>query len=128
MKVKEIIATNEAPKAIGPYSQAVKAGGFIFVSGQIPLVPSTGEIVAGGVEEQTEQVMQNLQAILSSQGLTFTAVVKTSVFLKDMNDFAAMNGIYGKYFSQEPPARACVQVGKLPKDVLVEVELIAAAE
>ena len=125
--MKTIIHTEKAPAAIGPYSQAVKAGGFIFVSGQIPVDPATGEVVAGGVEAQTKQVLENLTAILNSQGLGLDAVVKTSVFIKDMNDFQKINAVYGEYFKSEYPARACVEVARLPKDVLVEIEAIAIA-
>ena len=124
--MKTVINTDKAPQAIGPYSQAIKANGFLFVSGQIPLDPNTGEVVSGGVKAQTQQVLKNLQAILSSEGLDFTAVVKTTVFLKDMNDFGTVNDIYAEYFLPPAPARACVQVGKLPKDVSVEIEVIAA--
>ena len=123
---KEIISTNAAPKAIGPYSQAVKANGFLFVSGQIPIDPFTGEIVYGGVVSQTHQVCANLKAMLAAEELTFADVVKTSVFLADMNDFHAMNEVYAQYFGEQPPARACVQVAKLPRDVSVEIEVIAA--
>ncbi|SHK01485.1 2-iminobutanoate/2-iminopropanoate deaminase [Desulforamulus aeronauticus DSM 10349] len=123
--MKTIIHTEKAPAAIGPYSQAVKAGGFIFVSGQIPVNPATGEVVAGGVEAQTKQVLENLTAILNSQGLGLDRVVKTSVFIKDMNDFQKINAVYAEYFNSEAPARACVEVARLPKDVLVEIEAIA---
>ena len=123
---KEIINTNVAPKAIGPYSQAVKANGFLFASGQIPIDPFTGEIVYGGIVSQTHQVCANLKAILTAEELTFVDVVKTTVFLADMNDFHAMNEVYAQYFGEQPPARACVQVGKLPRDVSVEIEVIAA--
>lgn len=122
---KEIISTNAAPKAIGPYSQAVKANGFLFVSGQIPIDPFTGEIVYGGIVSQTHQVCANLKAVLAAEELTFVDVVKTSVFLADMNDFHAMNEVYAQYFGEQPPARACVQVAKLPRDVSVEIEVIA---
>ena len=124
--MKAAIHTDQAPQAIGPYSQAIKANGFLFVSGQIPLDPKTGELVSGGVTAQTRQVLKNLQAILNSEGLDFTTAVKTTVFLKDMNDFGTVNDIYAEYFLQPAPARACVQVGKLPKDVSVEIEVIAA--
>lgn len=123
---KTIISTNEAPQAIGPYSQAVKANGFLFISGQIPIDPVTGEIVYGGAASQTHQVCANLKAILGVEGLSFDHVVKTTVFLSDMNDFHAMNEVYAQYFGKQPPARACVQVGKLPRDVSVEIEVIAA--
>jgi len=124
--MKTVINTNGAPQAIGPYSQAVKANGFLFVSGQIPLDPVSGQIVYGGIESQTYQVLNNLKAILTHEGLTFDDVVKTSVFLKDMEDFSEVNKVYAQYFQKEPPARACVQVARLPRDVGVEIELIAA--
>lgn len=123
--LKTVINTVLAPQAIGPYCQAVKANGFLFLSGQIPLDPFTGQIVYGGIETQTSQVMNNIKAILDSEGLSFHNVVKTTVFIKDLNDFAKMNKIYGDYFGEEPPARSCVEVSRLPKDVLVEVEVIA---
>ncbi len=123
--MKTIVSIAQAPAAIGPYSQAVKAGGFLFVSGQIPIVPATGELASGGVEGQTKQVLENLMAILNSQGLTADHVVKTTVFIKDMNDFGKINAVYGQYFSKQAPARACVEVSRLPKDVLVEVEAMA---
>lgn len=123
--MKTVVNTPLAPQAIGPYSQAIKANGFLFVSGQIPLDPVSGQLVYGGVEPQTYQVLNNLKAILEHEGLTFGHVVKTSVFLKDMDDFADVNRIYAEYFKEEPPARACVQVAKLPRDVSVEIEVIA---
>ncbi len=123
--MKQVVNTDLAPKAIGPYSQAIKANGFLFVSGQIPLDPISGQIVYGGIEAQTYQVLNNIKAILEREGLTFGHVVKTSVFLKDLNDFNQMNTIYAEYFPTEPPARACVQVAKLPRDVSVEIEVIA---
>ncbi|MBC8016324.1 MAG: RidA family protein [Sporomusaceae bacterium] len=123
--MKTVINTNGAPQAIGPYSQAIKANGFLFVSGQIPLDPVTGQIVYGGVEAQTYQVLNNLKAILVHEGLSFDNVVKASVFLKDLGDFETVNKVYGQYFANEPPARACVQVAKLPRDVSVEIEVIA---
>jgi len=123
--VREIVKTEKAPAAIGPYSQAVRAGGFIFASGQIPLDPATGEFVSGGVAEQTEQVMRNLSAVLEAAGASLAQVVKTTVFLADMNDFAAMNEVYGRYFQENPPARATVQAARLPKDARVEIEVIA---
>jgi len=125
--VKRIIVTKDAPQAIGPYSQAVAASGFIFVSGQIPLEPQTGEIIGGDVREQTEQVMRNLDAVLQAAGTSLDLVVKTTVFLTDMNDFAAMNEVYGRYFEVEPPARATVQAARLPRDARVEIEAIAIA-
>lgn len=123
--MKTVVSSDRAPQAIGPYSQAIKANGFLFVSGQIPLDPITGQIVYGGIEGQTYQVLTNLQAILEKEGLQFADVVKTTVFLKDMDDFAVMNKIYSQHFTDAPPARACVQVAKLPRDVSVEIELIA---
>ena len=123
--MREIIKTESAPAAIGPYSQAVRAGGFIFASGQIPLDPKTGEFVAGGVAEQTEQVMRNLSAVLEAAGSGMERIVKTTVFLADMNDFAAMNEVYGRYFKENPPARATVQAARLPRDARVEIEVIA---
>jgi 2-iminobutanoate/2-iminopropanoate deaminase len=126
--LKTVVYTGLAPQAIGPYSQAIKANGFLFVSGQIPLDPISGQIVYGGIESQTYQVLNNLKAILEKEGLTFDHVVKTSVFLKDLEDFTAMNKIYAEYFVNEPPARACVQVAKLPRDVSVEIEVTAVYE
>jgi 2-iminobutanoate/2-iminopropanoate deaminase len=123
--VKQIIKTEHAPQAIGPYSQAVVAGGFVFASGQIPLDPQTGEFVAGGTAEQTEQVLRNLTAVLEAAGSSFAQVVKTTVYLADMSDFAAMNEVYGRYFQHEPPARATVQAARLPRDARVEIDVIA---
>jgi 2-iminobutanoate/2-iminopropanoate deaminase len=125
--VKQIIKTESAPKAIGPYSQAVRAGALVFASGQIPLDPQTGEFVEGGVAEQTEQVLRNLSAVLEAAGTSLDRVVKTTVFLADMNDFAAMNEVYGRYFSQDAPARATVEAARLPRDARVEIEAIAMA-
>ena len=122
---KQPIKTPRAPAAIGPYSQGVKAGGFIFISGQIPLDPTSGEIVNGDVAQQTDRVMRNIRAILDDSGATLQDVVKTTIFLADMNDFAAVNEVYGRYFDSEPPARATVQVARLPKDVRVEIEATA---
>ena len=126
--MKNVISTEKAPKAIGPYSQAIEAAGLLFASGQIPIVPATGEIIAGGIEEQTEQVLSNIEAILAAKGLGFADVVKTTVFLADMNDFATVNGIYAKAFVENPPARSCVQVARLPKDVKIEIETIAVCK
>ena len=123
--MKEIISTQAAPAAIGPYSQGVGAGGIVITSGQIPLDPATGNFVEGGVAEQTRQSLLNVQAILAAAGLTLENVVKTTVFLKDMNDFAAMNEVYATFFPSNPPARSTVQVGKLPRDAMVEIEAIA---
>lgn len=125
IEMKTVINTNGAPQAIGPYSQAIKANGFLFISGQIPLDPVSAQIVYGGVELQTYQVLNNLKAILAHEGLNFDNVVKTTVFLKNMDDFAAVNKIYAEYFTKEAPARACVEVSKLPRDVSVEIEVIA---
>jgi len=121
----EIISTEKAPGAIGPYSQAIKAGNMIFCSGQIPIDVATGEFVSEGVAEQTEQVLKNLAAVLDAAGATLNNVVKTSVFLADMNDFAAMNEVYGRYFSENKPARATVEAARLPRDARVEIECIA---
>ncbi len=123
--MKKIISTDSAPKAIGPYSQAVEVNGILFISGQIPIDPATGKVVEGGIKEQTEQVMKNIEAILEAAGYSFSDVVKSTVFLKDMNDFAGMNEVYARYYSQNPPARAAFQVARLPLDVLVEIETIA---
>lgn len=125
MLMKKVISTSDAPKAIGPYSQAIEAGGFIFVSGQIPLIPATGEIVEGSVEVQTARVLENLKAILDAAGSSLENVVKTTVYITNMDDFAKVNGIYGQYFQENPPARVCVEVSKLPKGVLVEIDVIA---
>jgi 2-iminobutanoate/2-iminopropanoate deaminase len=127
-QAKVAVSTEAAPAAIGPYSQAVKVGNLLYTSGQIPLDPATGQMVAGGIAEQTTRVMENLKAVLAEAGLGFPQVVKTTVFLKDMNDFAAMNEIYAKYMAPAgvvPPARSTVQVARLPKDSLVEIEVIA---
>ena len=123
--MKEVILTARGPKPIGPYSQAIKANGLLFVSGQVALDPATGEFVGTDVRQQTERVFENLKGILEASGVSFHHVVKTTVFLKDMNDFAAMNEVYGRYFSAAPPARSTVQVARLPKDALVEIDLIA---
>ena len=119
------IQTPEAPQAIGPYSQAIKAGGFIFASGQIPTDPKTGQFVAGGIAEQTEQVLRNLDAVLRAAGSGLNKIVKTTVFLASMDEFAAMNEVYGKFFGDNPPARATVQAARLPRDARVEIEAIA---
>ncbi|HEY0386744.1 MAG TPA: RidA family protein, partial [Pyrinomonadaceae bacterium] len=125
--VRQIVKPERAPGAIGPYSQAVIAGGFVFASGQIPIDPLTGEFVAGGVAEQTEQVLRNLSAVLEEAGTELARVVKATVFLADMNDFAAMNEVYGRYFSEQAPARATVEAARLPRDARVEIEVIALA-
>lgn len=126
--MRKVIATEQAPQAIGPYSQAIKANGFLFASGQIPLDPVTGQVKEGGIAEQTEQVLQNVAAVLEAAGTSFERVVKTTVFLKDLGDFAAMNEVYGRYFSQHPPARSTVEVARLPRDVKVEIEVVALVE
>ena len=125
---REIIATSEAPKAIGPYSQAVKAGGLVFTSGQIALDPETGAIAGLDIQTQTRRVLNNLKAVLESAGSSMGLVVKTTVYLKNMGDFAAMNSVYGEYFPGEPPARSTVEVARLPKDVLVEIEAVALVQ
>jgi 2-iminobutanoate/2-iminopropanoate deaminase len=123
---KQKIETANAPAAIGPYSQAIQAGNMLFLSGQIPLDPATGTVVTGGIEEQTRQVMSNLRAVLKAAGLDFADLVKTTIFLTDLNDFAVVNGIYGECFAGTiPPARATVQVAALPKGALVEIEGVA---
>ena len=126
--VKEIVATERAPRAIGPYSQAVRAGNLLFASGQIPIDPATGEFVAGGVAEQTDQVMRNLSAVFEAAGASLGQVVKTTVFLADMNDFTSMNEVYGRFFGENPPARATVQAARLPRDAKVEIEAIAVLD
>ncbi|MDR0787528.1 MAG: RidA family protein [Gemmatimonadota bacterium] len=120
-----IIQTSDAPSAIGPYSQASVAGPFVFTAGQIPLDPATGELVTGEIEAQTEQVLRNLKAILEAAGSSLNAVLKTTVFLADLNDFAGMNGVYARFFDNHRPARSTVQVARLPKDALVEIECVA---
>ena len=124
--MKKVISTANAPQAIGPYSQAIEVGGFVFVSGQIPLIPATGELVEGSVEVQTARVLENLKAILEAAGSSLENVVKTTVYITNMDDFTKVNGIYGQYFQENPPARVCVEVGKLPKGALVEIDVIAA--
>jgi len=125
--MKKIISTSQAPGAIGPYSQAVRSGSFLFCSGQIPLDPKSGQIVPGDVTAQTRRVMDNIVAILKAEGLTFDSVVKTTIFLTNLGDFQTVNEIYGSYFRQDPPARSTVQVSALPKGVNVEIEVIAMA-
>lgn len=126
--MKKIISTTDAPKAIGPYSQAIRSGNMLFTSGQIAINPSTNEMIAGDIKAQTEQVMKNLEGILKAAGMSFANVIKTTVFLADMKKFAEMNSVYAKYFPENPPARATVQVAKLPKDAEIEIELIASSE
>jgi 2-iminobutanoate/2-iminopropanoate deaminase len=123
--VREPISTLEAPGAIGPYSQAIRAGDFVFVSGQIPLDPATGALVAGGITEQTHRVLKNLDAILRAAGTSFNRVVKTTVYLADMAEFAAMNAVYAEYFPAPAPARATVQAARLPRDARVEIDVVA---
>ncbi|HXM98423.1 MAG TPA: RidA family protein [Candidatus Dormibacteraeota bacterium] len=124
--MKEIIQTERGPKPIGPYSQAIRVNQFLFLSGQTPLDPKTGEMTGTDVRQQTERVLENIMGVLEAAGATLLQVVKTTVFLKDMNDFPAMNEVYGRYFPVAPPARSTVQVARLPKDALVEIEVIAA--
>jgi len=125
--MREIIATDQAPQAIGPYSQAIRAQGLIFTSGQIAIDPATQQVVAGDVGAQTDRVLRNLSAILEASGSSLEKVVRCTVFLKNMGDFAAMNEIYGRYFKQAPPARSTVEVAQLPREVLVEIDVIALA-
>ena len=122
---KLVISTNKAPAAIGPYSQAIKIGNLIFLSGQIPLIPTSGEIVQGDIQLQTRQVLENIKHVLDAAGSSLDNVVKTTVFMKDLNDYAAMNDVYKEYFQRTPPARAAVQAARLPRDVGVEIEAIA---
>ena len=126
--MRQVIATNDGPKAIGPYSQAIKANGLVFLSGQIPLDPATQQLISGDVATQTERVLLNITGILRAAGTSLAQVVKTTVFLKSMNDFAAMNEVYGRHFTADPPARSTVEVARLPKDVLVEIDVIALAD
>ena len=123
---KQTVSSSSAPKAIGPYSQAVRAGQLLFISGQVPLDPATGRMVAGGIAEQTRRVLDNIGAVLTAGERSFADVVRTTIFLADMNDFAAVNEIYGQYFSEPYPARATVQVARLPKDARVEIDVIAS--
>ncbi len=123
--MREVVATDDGPKAIGPYSQAIKANGLVFVSGQVALDPATQQVVPGDVAVQTERALQNLAGILKAAGTSLDRALKTTVFLKNMSDFAAMNEVYGRYFTQAPPARSTVEVARLPKDVLVEIDVIA---
>jgi len=125
--MREVISTHDGPKAIGPYSQAIKAHGFVFVSGQVAIDPVTNTLVSGDVAFQTDRVLKNLSAILKAAGTDLKKIVRATVFLKNMNDFAAMNEVYGKYFTVVPPARSTVEVTRLPKDVLVEIDVIAIA-
>ena len=125
---KTVVSADTAPAAIGPYSQAIVANGLVFCSGQTPIDPATGNLVEGGIEVQTHQVFKNLIAVLTAAGTSLDRVVKSTVFLKDMNNFAAMNAIYASYFKGEPPARSTIEVARLPKDCIVEIEMIALAQ
>ena len=124
---RDAVSTANAPKAIGPYSQAIKANGFVFISGQVAFDPATGNLITGGIVEQTEQVLKNLTAILQAAGTNWEKVVKTTVFLKDMSDFGQMNEVYGKFCKGAPPARSTIQAARLPRDVSVEIDVIALA-
>lgn len=122
---RQAVHSDRAPKAIGPYSQAIKAGGFVFVSGQVPFDPETGQVVEGDIVAQTERVLKNVQAVLEAAGATMADVVRATVYLKDMNDFATVNEVYARFFPGEPPARVAVEVSRLPRDVRVEIDAIA---
>jgi 2-iminobutanoate/2-iminopropanoate deaminase len=124
--MKDVVLTDKGPQPIGPYSQAIKSGGFLFASGQVALDPRSNEFLSGDIRQQTERALENIKGILEAGGVNLHHIVKTTVFLKDMNDFAAMNEVYGKYFTSAPPARSTVQVARLPKDALVEIEVIAS--
>jgi len=125
--VREIVRTDKAPAAIGPYSQGVRCGGFLFCSGQVPLDPASGKMVEGGIAEQTERALRNLEAVLAAGGVPLSSVVKTTVYLVDLGEFPAMNAVYGRFFPEDPPARATVEVSKLPAGARVEIEAVAAA-
>jgi len=125
--MRDVISTKDAPQAIGPYSQAIRANGFVFVSGQVAIDPSTQHVIDGDITAQTDRVLKNLSSILRAAGSGLEKVVRSTVFLKDMGDFGAMNEVYGRYFSTSPPARSTVQAARLPKDVLVEIDVIALA-
>jgi len=125
--MRDVISTKDAPQAIGPYSQAIRANGFVFVSGQVAIDPATQQVISGDVAAQTDRVLKNLSAILKAAGSSLEKVVRSTVFLKNMGDFTAMNEVYGRYFSSAPPARSTVEVARLPKDVLVEIDVIALA-
>lgn len=124
---KSVIYSEQAPAPIGPYSQAIRVKDTLYVSGQIALIPGTGDLVKGSIEDETRQVMKNLEAILTAAGMSFANVAKCTIFIKDMNDFGAINGVYGSFFTQQPPARETVEVSRLPKDVRVEISCIAVA-
>jgi 2-iminobutanoate/2-iminopropanoate deaminase len=123
--MRDVVSTKDAPQAIGPYSQAIKAGGFVFVSGQVAIDPATAEVISGDISAQTERVLKNLEAILRAAGTNLARAVKSTVYLKNMSEFAAMNEVYARFFKAAPPARATVEVSRLPKDVLVEIDVIA---
>lgn len=123
--MRDVISTDQAPKAIGPYSQAIRAAGMIFTSGQIAIDPATQQVITGDISAQTDRVLKNLSAVLQASGSSLDKVLRCTVFLKNMGDFAAMNEVYGRYFTQTPPARSTVEVARLPKDVLVEIDVIA---
>jgi 2-iminobutanoate/2-iminopropanoate deaminase len=125
--MRDVIATDQAPKAIGPYSQAIRAAGLVFTSGQVALDPATQQVVAGDIAAQTDRVLKNLSGVLQAAGTSLDKAVRCTVFLKNMGDFAAMNDVYGRYFGQAPPARTTVEAARLPKDVLVEIDVIALA-
>jgi len=125
--MREVVSTKDAPRAIGPYSQAIKANGFVFVSGQVAIDPATQQVISGDVAAQTDRVLTNVTGILTAAGSGLQKVVRTTVFLKNMGDFAAMNEVYGRYFSSAPPARSTIEAARLPKDVLVEIDVIALA-
>ncbi|RKD27957.1 endoribonuclease L-PSP [Caminicella sporogenes DSM 14501] len=124
----KVVHTDKAPAAVGPYSQAIKAGNLLFVSGQIPINPATGELVKGSIEDETRQCLENAKAILEEAGSSLNKVVKATVFIKDMNQFGRINEVYGQYFAEHKPARACIEVARLPKDVNVEIEMIAVVD
>ena len=125
--MRDVVVTDRGPKPIGPYSQGIRANGFLYISGQVALDPKSGEVVGSDIRQQTERVIENIKGILEAAGANLHHVIKTTVFLKDMNDFPAMNEVYGRYFTSAPPARSTVQVSRLPKDTLVEIEVIAAS-
>jgi 2-iminobutanoate/2-iminopropanoate deaminase len=125
MGLKTVVTANQAPSAIGPYSQGIKVGDFVFTSGQLPIDPTTGEIISGGVREQVERVLDNLQAVLVAAGADLIDVTKTTLYIRNMADFGIINEIYAEYFTSKPPARSCVEVARLPRDVLVEIEAVA---
>lgn len=125
---RDVISTNNAPGAVGPYSQAIRAAGFVYTAGQVPLIPGTKQLIEGGIQAQTRQALENIQAVLEAAGTSLDRVVKVTVFLMDMNDFAAMNEVYAEFFTVDPPARSAVQVARLPLDARIEIEAVALAE